>query len=279
MQGAIGGQDFLVNCPIDTFACATARVVPERGLALAEPDQHQKVRRLADALAERFGVELTHEVRIDSAIPRGKGMASSTADLTAALSALCRCSRISLTPAETGTLLASVEPSDCVHYAGIAWVNHLTGHRLGAWTAPAHLRVIVIDGGGEVDTVGFDRDRARAVYARQEAIVRAYVELLGRSLCLGDLEGIGEAARQSARLSQEILPKAHFAPLERIADKEGALGVNCAHSGTVLGLLYTERGEGDAGERLRRSVEAEFGTDAPIVGDYAVVGGGCWMGR
>ena len=53
----------------------------------------------------------------------------------------------------------------------------------------------------------------------------------------------------------------------------GALGVNCAHSGTVLGVLY--RAGARLGERLAETVETAFGSGVRIAGDFRIIGGGC----
>jgi L-threonine kinase len=56
---------------------------------------------------------------IVSDIPRGKGMASSTADITAALEATCRICDLSV-PAELfARIITEIEPSDCINFQGI----------------------------------------------------------------------------------------------------------------------------------------------------------------
>jgi L-threonine kinase len=50
------------------------------------------------------------------------------------------------------------------------------------------------------------------------------------------------------------------------------LGINCAHSGTVLGLLYG--GAPGRDELLRERVQRCFGADLPVIGDFNVIGGG-----
>ena len=59
---------------------------------------------------------------------------------------------------------------------------------------------------------------------------------------------------------------------------QGAIGeqdflLNCAHSGTVLGVLY--RADAEVRDRLLAAVGAEFGADLDVLGDFAVIGGGC----
>ena len=73
--------------------------------------------------AEQHGLDLHHELRVEGPIPRGKGMASSTADISAALEAVCRSCDKRLCPRSFARLITAVEPSDRVHVSGIAHVN------------------------------------------------------------------------------------------------------------------------------------------------------------
>ncbi len=273
VQGALNGRDFLVNCPIDLFSRATVQAAAAPGLRLRDPERHGKVLRAVALLARRRGLRLRHEASVESAIPRGKGMASSTADLCAALDAVCRSCGEEPTAEEVAAVLAAVEPSDCVHFPGVSLVNHLTGELLDTLPVPDGLRVLVVDCGGEVDTVAFDRDRARGVYRENGARVAGMLHLLRRGLRGQRREAVAEAATRSAELSQRILRKPQFEELLSRAREIGALGVNCAHSGTVLGVLH--RAEDCLAEELAACVERRFGRDLPVLGDFRFIGGGC----
>lgn len=219
-----------------------------------------------------YHVELRHEVCIESAIPRGKGMASSTADLTAALEALCCSCDIQLSDAQFARVLTAVEPSDCVHFSGIAHVDHLSGRLFESLPAPLGMRVLVVDCGGEVETIAFDRELARAMYRSEAPALRAALHLLKLGLRRGDNQAVATASTLSAQLSQKILPKAPFDDVLACASAGGALGINCAHSGTVIGILYSE--EDDIGEALADDVVRRCGTNVAIQGDYRVIAGG-----
>ncbi|MFP5407317.1 MAG: GHMP kinase, partial [Gammaproteobacteria bacterium] len=77
----------------------------------------------------------------------------------------------------------------------------------------------------------------------------------------------------SARLSQQILYKPQFEQLLAETRELGALGVNCAHSGTVLGVLH--RADEALTHALVGRIEASFGPSLRIHGDFRVIGGGC----
>ncbi|MGQ7843120.1 GHMP family kinase ATP-binding protein [Granulosicoccus sp. 3-233] len=284
MQGAIDGRDFLVNCPIDLYAQATLLPTGSSGLVVRDATRYTKVAHaiaLLDACAEQqtprdVVMERSaagRELVVTSRIPRGKGMASSSADLAAALSVACELRGLNLSAVELSRLIARVEPSDSVHLPGIGHVNHLNGVVHACLPAPEDLSVIVLDCGGEVDTLAFDREKARSVYHQAQARVTATLALMCNSLRLGDPVGIALAATISARLSQQILPKAPFDELLDSCTRDGALGVNCAHSGTVLGVLY--RTSDDLGDALIDSIRRRFGSDLTLIGNHRIVSGGC----
>ena len=285
MQGAIDGHDFLVNCPIELYSQAAALPTEQAGLVVRDASQYSKVAKAVELLDRyvehqqtpdklaRFESGTGNELVVTSSIPRGKGMASSSADLAAALSVACQIRGLSLSPVEISRLIARVEPSDSVHLPGIAYVNHLNGAVHACLPAPDDLSVVIVDCGGEIDTLAFDRERAREVYRQAQAKVIATLALLKNSLRLGDPVGVALAATISARISQQILPKKPFDELLASCASEGALGVNCAHSGTVLGVLY--RTSDGLGNTLIDSIKRRFGADLEIVGDHRIVAGGC----
>lgn len=228
-------------------------------------------------LAEHIPFPDGFEVELTSTLPAGKGMASSTADLVATIGAALDQVDATLSTTDIARLLVAVEPSDCTHVPGVGHVGHLCGRVFGSFPAPPALRTLIVDCGGAVDTVAFDRTRAHRVYHAHEDTLRSALSLALRSLRAGDVAGLARAATASARLSQQILPKRQLDDLLAIGAEHGALGACCAHSGSVVGLLYRP---GDSrGERLRNAVSRVFGADAPVIGDHRFISGGIYVRR
>lgn len=273
VQGHIRGQDFLVNCPIDLYSHAEVTPLDGPGLKIEQPGRYLKIRDTLTLASHELMLPLCHAVSIRSSIPRGKGMASSSADIGAALSAFLEASGCTVSPLVFAKLLTEVEPSDCVHFDGIAHVNHLTGDLLDQFPPPSGMRALIVDCGGEVDTIGFDRERARGIYRENEARIVSALRTLARGLREDDAASVADAATESARISQAIHRKPQFDELFRLVAGLGALGVNCAHSGSVLGVLY--RADAAFGERLRDAVSRHLGASVDIVGDHRIISGGC----
>jgi len=65
------------------------------------------------------------------------------------------------------------------------------------------------------------------------------VKLISEGLATGDITLIGKGATISARANQQILFKPHLEKMIAIGHTWGAVGVNIAHSGTVVGILFS----------------------------------------
>jgi L-threonine kinase len=236
VQGTLDGVRCLVSCPINWYSIAEVGLRPEPGWEVPA-DSPKAAAALRVGLAHLGRTELGGRLRLISDVPRGRGYASSTADVGAALYALGRALGQSLVVADVARLAVSVEPSDSTVFPGLALFDHRGGsfhERLGP--APP-LAVVVVDPGGEVDTLAFNRQDHREVLARLAPQHREAFTLLFEGLQRGDWRAIGEAATLSARAHQAILLDPLLEMVLTLARSVGGLGVCRAHSGTVLGLL------------------------------------------
>lgn len=247
VQGSVDGVDFLVTCPVDLYSCAEVLVMNStepglrcssyhEGLALAL-DKTLRALRLG---LRRLGVqeEVYVDVKISSRIPRGKGMASSTADISAALGGLYAALDQQPIPWEIAEIALQIEPTDGIMFQGVVQFDHRSGSILRFLGMPPAIEIIVVDPGGEVDTVAFNSnpDLPR-LNRRKEPQVKEALALVEEGLRSGDARAIGEGCTISTIAHQEILPKPCLDEVLCVARHVGALGVNCAHSGTVLGVL------------------------------------------
>lgn len=264
--------DFLVNCPIDLFSKVRAKLQPRPGVAVSNSGDYEKLKlsaqRTLDLLGHsNLGVRLT----VETQVPRGKGLASSTSEIAACAQAVAAACGARLSASELSKLAVSIESSDGIYFEGVTLYGHLSGQRLMSFGTPPVLHTLIVDCGGEVITEHFDRARFRANALRSESRMRAVLRLLAEGFRGRDARRVAIAATESARMNQEVLFKAPFEDLLRVSKEVGALGVNCAHSGTVLGVLYEPGGTDEF--LLRTRVEKLVGKKA-ILGNYHLIGGG-----
>lgn len=244
VQGAVAGVDFLVSCPVDRYAVARFHPGADPPEAwLRHLDASPKVQAALRHLAERTGVPLPPgRLALHTALPRGRGYGSSTAEVVAAVAAVAAAAGTALAPRELAGLALAVEPSDSVMFPGLALLDHRRGRVHGPLGPAPVLEVLIHDPGGEVDTLAFNRrgDLA-ALNAAKEPLVREALALVADGVASGDAEAVGAGATLSALAHQPIMPKPHLERVLALAREAGALGVCVAHSGTVTGILCDPR--------------------------------------
>ena len=214
-QGFYRGEPILITCPIEKFSTATVsdNFAGVDGLGL-------KSRAMLDKILKRFGAkDFRFGVRLTSQLPRGKGMASSSADLAAVAQAVALSLGKILSPDELGTLCAAIEPTDGIFYSGVVAMNPLTGRLVKQIRAQEKFQIAVFDYGGEVDTLNFNRRSQFEFPALADSIDFALTE-------------------KSALANQTILPKRGLEELMNFAKTLNAVAVNVAHSGTVAGIFF-----------------------------------------
>jgi L-threonine kinase len=206
------------------------------------PAHKVKSHQLATQLLDHFGLPPGGQLRLDSDLPEGKGLASSSADLVATARAIQACYQVELTTGLLESFLRQIEPTDGVMYDGITAFYHREVRlldRLG-WLPP--LTVVALDEGGQVDTLRFN-DRPTEI---TDAETHEYASLLGEirwAIARADLPAIGRVASRSALLNQRRHLKRSLAAVLELCDSIGGLGVVVAHSGTCVGILLHTEGQ------------------------------------
>lgn len=233
VQGYGWGSSFMITCPIDRYSCARSYLRASSG-TLPEKSEQARIRTLQYLGKESAQIDIC----LASAIPVGKGMASSTADISAVCQATALACGSLLSPEEIAAIAISIEPSDGTFYPGIVQFDYRGGQVIKKLGTVPEARILVYDCGGKVDTLAFNvRKELIAMQKKNEAEIRRAVSLCLEGLRTGSIDCIGEAATISAFANQKILYKEALEPFYEAGMHAGGRGVIAAHSGTVLGLL------------------------------------------
>jgi uncharacterized protein involved in propanediol utilization len=239
LQGALpDGDDFLVTLPITRCSSAWFRLDP-RGPMQVFPSHKVKSLNLAVAMLAEHGAGAGGSLVVDSDVPIGKGLASSSADLVATARAVGAVLGFDTSPAAVEGWLRPIEPTDGVMHTGIvAFAHRRVQLRSTLGRLPA-LTVVAVDEGGVLDTVAFNQ-RPKEFTARDVTEYAVLLETLAGAVRAADLCAVGAVASRSAQLNQRLVPKRNLAEMLRISSDVGGLGVVCAHSGTMLGVLLAD---------------------------------------
>ena len=230
VQGCWQGGPFLVTCPINRYTTVQVSTSFSGCEGLGD-----KAKLALQAVCRRFGRDdLPWGIRLTSELPRGKGMASSSADIAAVAAAASLAFGKPLTAEEILRLAVAIEPTDGVFFEGLACLDQVQGRLLGTYRLSGRVPLTIFDTGGTVDTLAFHREAEKRVPAYGDM----QLQELRRLLTMGTPAALAEAATRSAFLHQAVLPKPNLLEFLHDARACGALGLNVAHSGTVVGVFW-----------------------------------------
>ncbi|WP_288930832.1 GHMP kinase [Dialister succinatiphilus] len=232
IQGYAEGSSFMVTCPIDRFSYAFSGFEGE-----GEPLPPKALSAVEKTMAY-LGEEKRVPLKLKSHILKGKGMASSTADISAACQAAALACGRKLSEREIADIALSIEPSDATFFKGVVQFDYREGRLIREMGLCPAMQILVYDCGGEVDTMLFNsRNDLVDLQKSNETKIKEALSLFKEGIRLQSLDLIGRAASMSSFANQKILYKKPLEDFYHLGLEQGGKGVICAHSGTVLGLI------------------------------------------
>jgi len=171
------------------------------------------------------------------------GLGSSTADVVAAIRAVGNAYGVHFSAEMTARFAVDAEvasdPSMFAESEQALLFAQRDGKILEEFSSPVpSLMLLSIDTdptGGGVDTL------ARSVPNYSIAELNTFADLrqtLADAIQRADLELLAAVAKGSAEINENYLPKRGFEEIARIGRSVGSLGVQVAHSGSVMGLVF-----------------------------------------
>ena len=232
IQGYAEGSSFMVTCPIDRFSYAfsgfegNGEALPPKALSAVEKTRAY------------VGEETRVPLKLKSHILIGNGLASSTADISAACQAAALACGRKLSEREIAAIALSIEPSDATFFKGVVQFDYREGRLIREMGLCPAMQILVYDCGGEVDTMLFNsRNDLVDLQKSNETKIKEALSLFKEGIRLQSLDLIGRAASMSSFANQKILYKKPLEDFYHLGLEQGGKGVICAHSGTVLGLI------------------------------------------
>ncbi|MQY38425.1 L-threonine kinase [Streptomyces sp. RB17] len=256
LQGVLPGTDrhFMVTFPLAKWSTATLRYSARATGITVWPPHKAKAQRIARTALAAAGHTGGGVLELHSDLPEGKGMASSSADLVATVRAVGAVLGTTFPPTVIERLLRDIEPSDGVMYDEVVAYYHREAElRSGLGVLPA-MTIVAHDEGGQIDTIRHNRS-ARPVGDEDKVEYGRLLAELCDAVRARDLPGVGRVATRSAELNALARPRPALRELRDICEATGGLGVVCAHSGTVLGILVAAD-DPDHDTKVRAALDA-----------------------
>ncbi|MVT55919.1 GHMP kinase [Bradyrhizobium yuanmingense] len=242
----------------------------------ATPHHCQKAARAAELALQKFARTRTGgHLAIESNIPVGRGMGSSTADVLASILAVLDYLDVQPSPASIMQVAVNAETAcDSTLFSQQAVLfAHREGIVIEAFrNSLPPIDYISIDTTPDqtVDTLAFEP----AQYSSAEIeTFRPLRGLLRRAISTSDVGLLGRVSTASARINEKFLRKPRLQDIEAIGVRYGAVGIQVAHSGTVAGLMFdpTNRKTAANMERATHDLKSE-GFDPSIVSHESELG-------
>ncbi|WP_379969807.1 kinase [Ectobacillus sp. sgz5001026] len=234
VQGVHQERPFLITLPIPALQ-SRAVFIPNDRTDITGPSFYKKAILACKSLLQCFEITSGGCLYMDSNIPVGKGMASSSADLIASMKAVAASYELPVSEEILSILASSIEPTDGVMYDGIVAYDYKSGRLLESFGQLPPCRLIGIDTGGTVNTIAFNQLPKSYTNEEKQQCSKAY-HLIREGMKSHNLSDIFRASTMSAAINQRFLPNPYFHTFFRLHETYGG-GIVVAHSGTMIGLL------------------------------------------
>lgn len=237
VQGMLNGEEYLSSYAIDMYS--TVKVEEKSKDINIGP---RKSRKAIEGVFKRFGLPIKDSknisLNIQSEIPTGKGMASSTADIGATIVATLGLIGKDLSSVEISKLASKIEPTDSIYMESNCIFNPLTGQTIKTLGNINDSRVIVLEPRKVLNTMKIrNNPNYKDIKMQNQNIIKEAFYILEDGIKNNNLNIIGQACTMSSLANENIDKKDGLEKIIDISQNYGAYGVNIAHSGTVIGIL------------------------------------------
>ncbi|MDO8734679.1 MAG: hypothetical protein Q7K21_05940 [Elusimicrobiota bacterium] len=232
-QGVIDGNCFHITCPVDLFSYVSVELAKKTEISFNK----WKTKKAVEKMLKLFREKINLKVRIQSEIPVSKGMASSTADIVGGCLATANLLNLKISEDDISKICLFIEPTDGIMFPGITLFDHREGKIKEYLGSAPKMKILVVDLGICVDTIEFNKKTFLHKHLSNQKKIKKAFELIKTGIRQNDIHMIGEGATISAFCNQKILYKPELEKILNIVLKLGAVGINIAHSGGVVGIL------------------------------------------
>ena len=226
----------MVTLPIHLFSFAQFYPSTNSPEINIFPNTKVKSACIAKKLLNHFNLKIGGKLIIDSELPEGKGLASSSADLVASAYAISHAVGLPISENLISELISEIEPSDGIMYPGIVSFYYKELKLIQQIGNLPSITIVAIDDGHTVNTLEYnaiEKFHTPACAKKYQSLLNDITDAIQKK----DLKAVGEVSTESAIMNQHNNPKQDLQQLICICSEVNGLGVAVAHSGSFLGIL------------------------------------------
>ncbi len=272
IQGILLEGEKLISYPINCYSYVKIEEGHQNNKAYY-PKAYLALEKVLDYFGEDPTLAEKLRIEIQSEIPKGKGMASSTADLGATLLAATKYLEKEISPEEMAELCLEIEPTDSILFPQLTLFDHIKGQYKKNYQKQLNCKVLVLEGRQVIDTLEFHKIDRKSILEENASQMNQAIQRIEIGIEKEDLREIGQGAILSALANEKILKKPGLEKIIPRALNLGAYGINIAHSGSVVGVLFHEK-YFDKEAFLGELKEKNFCKDYIRIKEYSTVKGG-----
>lgn len=234
LQGRINRKDLLLSCPVNiytrvkVFECNNA----ERKF------NNQKSAAFLKNILKLWDYEAHYknfDIEMNSQIPYGKGLASSTADLCAVYYCLLKLFNKEFNEEELIEQCIKIEPTDSIIFKKMTLFDYKRGLYRKTMGDYISYNILAFEGNKVVDTVEFNKKNLPSL-----SDVDDLLPILEEAIKEKNLEKLAYVSTESIVRNQKRLQYEFLQQVINIKNKTSGLGIIGAHSGNVLGIIYED---------------------------------------
>lgn len=240
IQGKYNGIDVLLSCPINLYTEIILSDEKERD----NEREYIKSYRFIDNILDKWGYRNWKiALSINSTIPKGKGFASSTADLSAIYNGLLRLIDRKFNQEELIKHCLKIEPTDSIIFDKATIFDYKEGKVTEKVGNYFKFHVLCFIGENVVDTVEYN--------SKELQPLKKIDDLLGElreAFEDKDIKKLAKVSTESIIRNQHRLKYNILVEVLEINNLLGGLGIIGAHSGDMLGIIFDNIDE----EKMKR---------------------------
>src|SRR6056297_1377079 len=204
-QGKIGDDNLLISCPIDRYSRVTAYLKKNFTGIKSNKNLPKSLLAVKKFLEQINQNEIGLELNFQSELLRSKGMGSSTADITAALTSVMLLLENKINWKLVKDILISIEPTDSTPWPGVALFDYRKGKILQPYGFPPSLDILIFSEKGKINTVEFNKNLdSEKINNTQVSKLKQSLKLIKDGVIAKDPKKLGKTENISAKIHKNI---------------------------------------------------------------------------